>query len=312
MQKILNIDFINKENRTIPRLYFLGMSHKFNSMDFSEKNVIFYWKEIFDKYFEENNIEYKINNLKNNQDKISCEYVDNFIKLYKYIGKPYFKNPWTKYDRVLFKKLDNFLKTFKQPFADILKINTFSYMQVYGLCDLPKDVFEQINGKIIIDGGALNGDTAIIFHNYFPNSPVHAYEPLTENFKEMEKFLEVDNCNNKIIPIKKGLSNKEQIIEIKYNYTETAQVVPIDKEYQNSSAVGLIKLDTEGYESNIIEGAKEIIKRDKPVLVVAIYHTPEDFFELKDKIKSLNPDYKFMVRRSEPIIPMADLILIAY
>ena len=58
--------------------------------------------------------------------------------------------------------------------------------------------------------------------------------------------------------------------------------------------------------------AKEVIKRDKPVVVAAMYHTPEDFFDLKDKLKTLNPDYKFMIRRSEPIIPMADLVLIAY
>lgn len=43
-----------------------------------------------------------------------------------------------------------------------------------------------------------------------------------------------------------------------------------------------------------------------------MYHTPEDFFELKNKLKMINPDYKFMVRRSEMIIPMADLVLIAY
>ena len=54
------------------------------------------------------------------------------------------------------------------------------------------------------------------------------------------------------------------------------------------------------------------IKNQKPVLAVAIYHTPEDFFDLKNELRRLNPDYKFMIRRSEQLIPTADLVLIAY
>ena len=91
-----------------------------------------------------------------------------------------------------------------------------------------------------------------------------------------------------------------------------AQITTVDGNYKNSDPIGLIKLDTEGFESAAIERAKEIIKRDKPIVVAAMYHTPEDFFVLKNKLKMINPDYKFMVRRSEMIIPMADLVLIAY
>ena len=85
----------------------------------------------------------------------------------------------------------------------------------------------------------------------------------------------------------------------------------MEQDYKGNS-LGLIKSDTEGYESKIIDGAANLIKKYKPVLVIAIYYTPEDFFEMKDKIAKLNPDYKFMIRRSEFIIPTADFILIAY
>ena len=81
---------------------------------------------------------------------------------------------------------------------------------------------------------------------------------------------------------------------------------------QGGKNLGLIKLDIEGDETPTIEGAKKLIKKYKPVLVIAIYHTPRDFFELKDKIKKINPKYKFMIRRCENIITDADLMLIAY
>lgn len=311
MNKVLNLETIKDGEYKIPKVYFLGISHKFRNFKYVPK-VIFFWQEAFEQYFKNNNMKQKIKNLKKDTDKISCEYVDYFMNLFKYINKFHLGEVWSKYDKILNNGCIEFKKTFKQPFEDILTVNPFYYYKIYGLEDLPKEVLECINGKIIIDGGALNGDTALMFHHHFPQSEVHAYEPLSGNYEIMEKFLAQDNCDNKIIPIKKGLGNKEEVVEIKYNYTENAQITTIDKAYENSTPIGLIKLDTEGFESSIIEGAKEVIKRDKPVVVAAMYHTPEDFFDLKDKLKTLNPDYKFMIRRSEMAIPLADLVLIAY
>ena len=92
-----------------------------------------------------------------------------------------------------------------------------------------------------------------------------------------------------------------------------ADITTIDTEYHDASAkIGLIKLDVEGMETQIITAAKAVIARDRPVLAIAIYHRPEDFFELKDKVKALNPAYRFMIRKSEPSLPQADLVLIAY
>ena len=310
MKNIFRLALLKREDYFIPEVSFLFLKHKFRSIKY--KPIVFYWKDVFYEYFLKNNMKFKIKNLKSGMDKVSCDYIDNFIKLFSYINKPYFGNPWTKEDKRLKKECKEFEKTFKQPFRDILTINPFYYSQIYGLKDLYNKILENINGKIIIDGGALNGDTALMFHHYFPKSQIFAYEPLSKNYEIMEKFLAIDNCNNKIIPVKKGLGEKEGTANIQFNYTEIAQITTLDIEFKNSTPIGLIKLDTEGFETKIINGAKNIIKRDKPVIVTAIYHTPQDFFELKDKLKSINPDYKFMIRRSEPIIPMADLVLIAY
>lgn len=106
-----------------------------------------------------------------------------------------------------------------------------------------------------------------------------------------------------------GLEKSTQMIGFGTGPDECS-IVPLDEEHIDN--IGLIKIDTEGFETYIIKGAQKIIQRDKPVLAIAIYHTPKDFFELKDIILSFNPDYKFMIRRSEPILPSADLVLIAY
>lgn len=309
MNKLFGIELIEKNGYKIPRIYFLKISHKLKWM---KLNLSFYWKDVFAKYFKENDMQSKISNLKEGLDEISQEYINHFMKLFPRIGKIYLGNIWTKYDNKLNKECEKFKKTFKQPFEEILQINPYFYSNMYGLKDLPDEVLKNINGKIIADGGALNGDTALMFHHFFPDSTINAFEPLSINYNVIKTFLEKDNCNGKIVPVKKGLGIKEETIEIKFNDTEMAQITTLDNFYRESGPVGLIKLDTEGFESLIIKGGENIIKRDKPVIAAAIYHTPEDFFDLKAKLKELNPGYKFMIRRSEAVLPMADLVLIAY
>ena len=274
--------------------------------------VIFYWQDIFNDYINKNNIETKLEILKQNLDEISIDYINKFIELIHHWNHPY-NNMWTDEDKKINKTYNKYKKIFKQPFPNILTINPYIYHNKYGLKDLPQNILDKINGNIIIDGGGFNGDTAVMFHEIFPDSEINIFEPLSVNINKINEIIKTGNFNDKIIPIHKGLSDKTQKTEITFNDTEIVDLIPIDQYYnQSSKKIGLIKLDTEGYETLIINGALDTIKKDKPVLAIAIYHTPEDFFELKSKIEALNLGYKFMIRRSEAILPQADLVLICY
>lgn len=310
LNRSFEFGFKKVENKT---KFFIKLFNKELHYSLGEP-VVFYWKEDFLKYFSSNNMEAKINNLKIGLDKISCEYIDMFMRNSKYWDGTLKRKIWTEYDKILIAQYYKFAENFKQPFEKITKFNKFIFSNKYGLSNLPKEIYNNIDGKLIIDAGGYNGDTAYMFHQNFPNSNILVYEPLSVNIRTINKILQQDNCNNKIIPIQKGLGNKNEIIEISFNEAEDAEIVTLDEEIQRfeNKPVGLIKLDTEGFESNIIEGAIETIKRDKPILLIAIYHTPEDFFEMKGKLEALNLGYKFMIRRSEAIHPQADLILIAY
>lgn len=270
-----------------------------------------FWKDKFKNYFKNNNVKEKVHNLKKGLDEISCEYIDKFMEISPYWNKYINRHiqGWTNYDLELKEKYNK--EEFQQPFGYIAKFNPFIFQNKYGLIDLPFDVLEKINGRDIVDAGGLNGDTAVMFAEYFPKSKIYVYEPLIENIKTVNVIIREGNYQNRIIPVQKGLGNEQGVIEFKFNYANKAEIVPLDLDYKGDN-LGLIKMDTEGFETNITKGAAELIKKHKPVLAIAIYHTPEDFFELKDKILEINPDYKFMIRRSEQIIPTADLVLIAY
>jgi len=64
----------------------------------------------------------------------------------------------------------------------------------------------------------------------------------------------------------------------------------------------------------VVKGAEKIIKRDKPLITVGIYHHPEEFFEIAPLLHEWVPEYKFLVRRCQcnPGITYSGITLIAY
>ena len=277
--------------------------------------VIFHGRREFKEYFDTHDMAHKVANLKDGMDEDSISYVDNFMKLSRYWYKStHVGSQRPVHEQLKHKAYWDFMKTFEQPFPEILRIDPYFFFDNYGLADLPEETLARIDGKVIIDGGAYNGDTALVFHHHFPNSEIHAYEPLEHYINIINKFLKEDNCNYKIKPVNKGLGDKITRQFMRFGaVANMADITNIDSEYNDTvQKIGLIKLDVEGMEAQIIKGAEAVIARDKPVLAISIYHSPEDFFGLKDKIKALNPAYRFMIRKSEPSVPQADLVLIAY
>lgn len=277
--------------------------------------VLFFWREQFTKYFASHDMRQKLASLKDGMDDISVKYIDNFMRLSRYWYKSTcVGSQWTEHDLKKQVECQEFAKTLVQPFPDILKVNPYYFYDIYGLADLPQEALASIDGKVIIDGGGLNGDTALVFNRHFPNSEIHVYEPLEHYVNIIKRFLEVDECNNKIIPVNKGLGDEITKRFIRFGAgANMADITTIDSEYQdNDKPVGLIKLDTEGMETNIIKGAAKLIAKDKPVLAIAIYHSPEDFFELRNKIKNMNQSYMFMIRKSDLTLPQSGFVLLAY
>ena len=75
-----------------------------------------------------------------------------------------------------------------------------------------------------------------------------------------------------------------------------------------------IQADVGGMSLPVIRGAEQMIKRDKPLITVAIYHNPEEFFGIVPLLREWVPEYKFMVRRCQCNlrIPYSEITLIAY
>ena len=74
--------------------------------------------------------------------------------------------------------------------------------------------------------------------------------------------------------------------------------------------VDYIKYDVEGAEYEALTGSAGTIKRYSPELSVSVYHRSEDIFKLIIKLKSINPSYRFYLRR-QPCIPAWEINLYA-
>lgn len=52
-----------------------------------------------------------------------------------------------------------------------------------------------------------------------------------------------------------------------------------------------IKIDVEGYERQVIEGAAALLRDHKPILCFSAYHNPDDYLTLVRQVKAINPAY---------------------
>ncbi len=75
----------------------------------------------------------------------------------------------------------------------------------------------------------------------------------------------------------------------------TVQALPLDNIVDRH--VDFIKFDVEGAEAEALEGARGTICRDRPDLLVSVYHKTEDLTTLPSLVRELVPEYRLFLRR---------------
>ena len=183
---------------------------------------------------------------------------------------------------------------------------------------------DYFKNKAIIDAGAWIGDTALVLSEY-TNNKVYAFEPIAENINTMKEIIEINKKHN-IVPVRLALGDDNKKMEASisgsYSYFNDSMfssnnktefdMVTLDKFVEdNNIEVGLIKTDLEGFEQPFLRGAINTIKKQKPTLIISIYHSYEDFFEIKPMIESWNLGYKFSIKKGNEFHTMIGTLLIA-
>ena len=189
--------------------------------------------------------------------------------------------------------------------------SNLSFFNEFGFFNSDRETF--------VDAGAYVGDSVerFIWSMNGVFEKIYAFEPGKKQFNAMKVRMERlraewSIAHNKIILENKGLSNKagsslvkegQHIIqtEIEEVFTEvnmskdgfdTISTIEIDTYFQERPFT-FLKVDVEGSEKNLLEGAKKTIKRWRPKIALSVYHFPTDIFELPLICSSYNPEYQF-------------------
>jgi len=271
-----------------------------------------------------------ISKLKKNLDDASQKMVDNFIFRQSYIlrhnfleQKKIFNEEEIKEQQECSKIINKINKNFFQ--YDLPEFLLEVFYGLSGVKWLPAQVKEILKNGIFIDAGAYNGDTALVFDFFFKPKKIYAFEPEKNNFVQLQKNVQIQGKKN-IMPINLGLSNQEKVRVISEQNAcshianklsgQKIKLIDLDNFYfQNiskSEKIGFIKMDIEGEEINALQGARNIIKKYRPVLAISIYHRPEDFFQIKPWLENLCPEYKFQIKKAHPFSLTREVILLAY
>lgn len=141
-------------------------------------------------------------------------------------------------------------------------------------------------GSIAMDIGAHIGTHTIPMSKYVGRSgQVYAFEPNKKIYRELCYNLETNGVSN-VIPVRAAVGNSNEIIAMNtpnktnegntlvvsandVNNTNAAFSIRLDD--LNLNNVSFMKIDVEGYEANVIQGAKETILRNKPVILIEIW-----------------------------------------
>jgi len=175
------------------------------------------------------------------------------------------------------------------------------------------NIVEPKLGDIVFDIGAYVGDTALWFSKAVgPQGKVFAFEPEPGNFEKLKANLERNNVTN-VIPLQLALSENEGEMQVasagglsiitQARTGTSVKVTTIDKFVGANKLprVDFIKMDVEGHELKVLEGAHETIKTFKPSLALSAYHRCDDLIKLPKFLLELNPNYHFYLRHCTSI-----------
>lgn len=168
---------------------------------------------------------------------------------------------------------------------------------------------------LIVDVGGGKGTTAVMFAQKFRKAHVLVFEPLSKNFNEIvvktSKFQNIEVVNkalgattksdrinvtnninsSSLLGINKDIQEQKFKEMLNSNESETIQIAKLDDELINfKNDINILKIDTQGYELEVLKGAINTLPRVKIIVVEvanhSFYENAPMYFEIDDFLRS--------------------------
>lgn len=140
------------------------------------------------------------------------------------------------------------------------------------------------NDLTVLDVGSNFGFLSLVWANTIAKfGQTIAFEPNVNLYNTFNKSIALNSLQNNLIVINKAVGNDNKVIELYMEYT-TSNMLEIDNpkniqkiemttldtfvESSNLEQCDLLKIDVDGIELDILEGAIQLIKNFKPIVII--------------------------------------------
>lgn len=151
---------------------------------------------------------------------------------------------------------------------------------------LLKRIYSQFNdfipekGDIVLDVGAQCGDFSFLCSKVYNAGKVYAFEPLNANFKILERIVEINGISN-IDTYNAAIGNSDGKLSLNIGGdghmgtvldTGTIEMVNVMRlDSKSFEKIDLLKIDVEGFEMEVLQGARNTINEHLPKLIIEIH-----------------------------------------
>lgn len=177
------------------------------------------------------------------------------------------------------------------------------------------------DGEHVLDIGANIGVMTYYFAKRLPQTGVHSFEPIPDNLKVLERLknkfhllnvkihpFALGNKNDMVTMVMPeyksvylhGLSHVGELSNSEKGLTYQVDVKRLDDidEFENF-IINAVKIDVEEYEYQVLMGAEELIKRNKPLIYCELWEG-ENRVKSIEFIRKLN--YKVFINQGNSLI----------
>ena len=274
--------------------------------------------------------------LLNEKTKKSCE---DFFNKFLYWGKLDIQNKNYEFFKLKAKTLKNHINEFISLYNNLEDYQSktilyavlnnwynwdFTYLNksIQNLYDdyFDLDLINNNENEVVVDLGAYIGDSTLSFiNNYGTDSynKIYCYEINKENFEYLKTNLKpYEDIDLRL----KGVGAENGTMYLKENGELSScqvsddgdipvQMVRLDDDIKEK--ITMIKSDIEGAEKMALMGAKGHIMNEHPKLLISIYHSNDDVWQIPRMIKEMDDSYRFYLRYHGGMIYPTEITLIA-
>lgn len=166
-------------------------------------------------------------------------------------------------------------------------------------CFYEQDMLEYIalecqQEGVFIDVGAANGNHSLFFSLFCKATQVFSFEPNKEHHKYFLELMNANDCKNVTLSefAVSSKKHKETVIYVLQESGQTrtgeAETTTLDEFIPSTLTISVIKIDVEGHELKVLQGAKQILAKHSPRLYIECLNSEQ--FNL---VKNFLADYNF-------------------